>query len=97
MKDLLLGDDLDLNFSAGDLSVGTSNDQHKNLLLINDKGTFKEFPARCVGVFSYLLDNNPENLARDVRMQFNADGMKVRAISALDEILQIDADYASES
>ena len=96
MKDILLNEDLDLDIQAGDLSAGYSDLQHQELLLINNKGTIKEFPAVGIDAFGYLQDNDTAELLREVRKQFTADGMQVNSINITDAgQLNIDATYGN--
>lgn len=94
MTDFLLDDDLDLLVTDGDLVVGESTAQHQKMLILIDKGEFKDVPMRGVGAQRYLEDDSPENLAREIRLEFVADGMTVNKIQiATDLTIQIDANY----
>ena len=46
MKDIRLDDDLDLVFKDGDFAISESSIQHQKLLILSDKGEFKESPKR---------------------------------------------------
>ncbi len=92
MTDFLLDDDLDL--LDADVIVGESTAQHQKLLILAAKGEFKDVPMRGVGAMSYLEDDNPSNLAREIRTEFAADGMTVNKIQiAPDLTIQVDANY----
>jgi len=93
VKDFLLDSNGDLSFENGDIKCGTSDNQHKQLLLICDKGSFKEFPATCVGAANYLESEDSAALLREVRTQFTSDGMTVTKITIDGEKLNIDAKY----
>jgi hypothetical protein len=96
MKDLLLNEDLDLDFHAGDLTTGYSDLQHQQLLLVNNRGNVKEFPVVGIDAFSYLQDNDTSALLREIRKQFSADGMQVKTIDIKDTgQLNIDATYGN--
>jgi hypothetical protein len=96
MKDILLNEDLDLDFHAGDLSTGFSDLQHQELLLVNNRGNIKEFPAVGIDAFGYLQDNDTSALLREIRKQFSADGMKIKTIDIADTgKLNIDATYGN--
>lgn len=94
MKDILFNPNLDLDLRNGDLVTGFSDLQHQQLLLVNNRGTFKEFPDTGVDAFGFLQDNNYNDLLAEIRRQFIKDGMTVNKIS-LDESgqLNIDATY----
>lgn len=94
MTDFLLDDTFDLLIIDGDLVVGESTAQHQKILLLADKGEFKDAPMRGVGARRYLEDNTPDNLAREIRQEFSADGMTVNKIQITpDLIIQVDANY----
>jgi hypothetical protein len=94
MTDFLLDDDSDLLVIDGDLVVGESTAQHQKMLILVDKGEFKDVPMRGVGTQRYLEDDSPEKLAREIRLEFSFDGMTVNKIQiASDLTIQIDAKY----
>lgn len=94
MKDFLFNDDLDLQIADGDLVVGESTAQHQKTLILADKGEFKEVPMRGIGGRRFLEDHTTDNLAREIRTEFAADGMTVRNIKiAPDLTIQVDANY----
>ncbi|WP_163401405.1 hypothetical protein [Flavobacterium fluviatile] len=94
MTDFLLDDDLDLLVTDGDLVVGESTAQHQKMLILIDKGEFKDVPMRGVGAQRYLEDDSPENLAREIRLEFVADGMTVNKIQIGSDLkIEIDAKY----
>ncbi|KAA2244565.1 hypothetical protein F0L74_00895 [Chitinophaga agrisoli] len=96
MKDILLTQDLDLDVRAGDLNAGNSDLQHQQLLLINNRGNIKEFPAVGIDAFGYLQDNDTSALLREIRKQFTADGMQVKTINITNTgQLNIDATYGN--
>ncbi len=96
MKDILLNEDLDLDIQAGDLNAGYSDLQHQQLLLINNRGNIKEFPAVGIDAFGYLQDNDTSALLREIRKQFTVDGMQVKTINITNTgQLNIDASYGN--
>lgn len=83
MKDFLVHDietDNPTLFAHGDLMTGECGGQNKYLLLICEPGSFKEFPDTCVGVASFLEDENAQGLMREIRLQMSADGMAVNSV-----------------
>lgn len=94
MNDLLLDENFDLQISGGDLAIGASTYQHQQCLLLADKGSFKQYPATGVGAINYLKDENPDDFLREVRQQFAADGMQVKAIAFENQKIKIDAKYS---
>lgn len=94
MTDFLLDDNFDLLVVDGDLVIGESTAQHQKTLILADKGEFKDLPMRGVGTRRYLEDDTPDNLAREIRLEFSIDGMTVKKIQiASDLTIQIDANY----
>lgn len=94
MTDFLLDDNFDLLIVDGDLVIGESTAQHQKILILADKGEFKDVPMRGVGALKYLEDHSPDNLAREIRQEFSADGMKVNKIQIAPDLnIQVDANY----
>lgn len=93
MKDILLTADFDLQIKDGDLVIGESNQQHQQCLILAEKGAYKQFPDLGVGVMTYLKDENPDELLREIRLQFSGDGMKVKRLAFEGGKIQADADY----
>lgn len=85
---------MDVLIVDGDFAVGESTAQHQKILVLSDKGEFKEVPMRGVGSRRYLEDDSPDNLAREIRTEFTTDGMTVNKIQiAADLNIQLDANY----
>jgi hypothetical protein len=88
----LVSDDLDIE--QGDFTNTESTYQHQRQLLINDKGTFKENPTICIGIYSYLDNENPSDLLRDTTIEYTRDGMTVKSINlSSNGNINIDAYY----
>lgn len=77
----------------GDIKMGNSDQQHQALLLLFEKGSLKENPDAGVGVFKHLEAENSAAFLREVRTQFNADGMAVSKIGFENNKLVVDAPY----
>ncbi len=93
MKDILLGSNRDLLVVNGDFVIGDSDEQQQNMLLITKKGELKQNPDVGVGLSSFLKDDDTGSLITEVNRQFTKDGMIVRAVKYVKEILSIDASY----
>lgn len=94
MKDILLDENSDLDIINGDFVAGNSDGQNQELLLATDKGEWKENPTVGVGLFGFLNDEGPQELFREIREQFTADGMTVKELRVLpDNKIGIDAKY----
>jgi hypothetical protein len=84
----------DLVITNGDFIIVESTQQHQRQLLLNDKGSFKEDPTICVGIFGYLDDEGLNNISRDTGKEFARDGMKINKIEITNNgLLNIDAYY----
>ena len=97
MKDLLLDTNNDVTLLNGDLNIGISEGQHLEHLLIAQKGSVKQFPDTGVGIENYLNESEIDDMLREVRYQFEQDGLTVNAV-AYDETqsnLTYDANYNS--
>ncbi|TAN18836.1 MAG: oxidase [Chitinophagaceae bacterium] len=78
MKDILIDNEtFDLQIMGGDFLIGDPSQQCQQLLLFSKAGEWKEYPTAGIGIENYLLDENPADLKRAVRIGLNADGMKV--------------------
>jgi hypothetical protein len=86
MKGILLDDDLDLKVINGTLAFGDTTFQNQKILILANKGELKQNPMRGVGAIRFIEESNPDNLAREIRTEFIADGMSV-------ERIKIDSDF----
>lgn len=94
MKGILLNDNLSLKVENRSLAIGDTTAQNQKLLIFANKGEFKSRPMRGVGANLFLEDEKPDNLAREIRTEFIADGMTVNAINIGSNLeLEIDAYY----
>ncbi|MBS1690535.1 MAG: hypothetical protein JSS96_17515 [Bacteroidetes bacterium] len=87
----LVSDDLD--FEQGDFTNVESTQQHQRQLLINDKGTFKENPTICVGLWSYMDNENFADIMSEIRVEYARDGMQVDSINLNNNNINVDAYY----
>lgn len=90
MIDLLLD-------STGDIAIplqrGESSLQHQTLLLQTAKGDWKEQPTVGVGTIGFLKDENESGLLNEIRIEFEKDGMQVRALQFDNNNISVDANY----
>lgn len=94
MQDILLDSNYDILTEDGDFLIGESTVQHQQLLLVCNKGDFKENPAICVGVARWLKDDDKMGVLGEIKKEFEKDGMTVRKVSLTkDDKLNIDAGY----
>ena len=71
----------DIDLQSGDLLYTESTGQHQKDILLASVGDYKQAPAVGVGVIGFLNDNRPDDLLRQVRKQFQGDGMKVGKVA----------------
>lgn len=95
MKGILLDENFSLQVKNGTLVLGDTTYQNQKILLLAEKGEFKFRPMRGVGTKRYLETPNPDDLAREIRTEFIADGMTVNKISIQNEQLLVDAVYGN--
>jgi hypothetical protein len=93
MEDLLLNTAKELDVQNGDFVTGESTLQHQDLLMMTNKGEWKESPLVAVGAAGFLKDNDFAGLMAEVKTQFEKDGMTVKKISFDGENLNTDAHY----
>lgn len=94
-KDILLDDNMDVKSKNGDFVIEDSTLQNQQLLLVSEKGEWKENPVVGIGIRSWLLDDaTVHELHQEIQKQFSLDGMRVNKITGntyFDTV--IDADY----
>ncbi|MBK7097911.1 MAG: hypothetical protein IPH58_05610 [Sphingobacteriales bacterium] len=95
MTDLVLDTDYDLEMNGNNVKLSNGVQQHQELLLVMNKGEFKENPIATVGIVNYLRDDNIPGMLQEVRTRFINDGMDVRSIGYDEEngSLKYEADY----
>lgn len=93
MEDILLDQDFDLLIQNGDLAIGPSSEQHQQLLLLSNKGDWRQFPMVGVGVREYLKDEDENSMVGEIKEQFEMDGMEVKDIRIANGQIGIDAYY----
>lgn len=93
MQDLLIGENFEMQIANGDLVTGISDQQHQQLLLLCNKGSFKENPASCVGLMNFLEAEDPAEMIREIKLQFSADGMDVKKAEITNGKLNVEAYY----
>ncbi len=96
MRDLIkdISGDGDLMIKNNDLVIGVSDLQHKQDLLVTEKGSIKQYPDAGVGAQTFLEAEDPAGLLREISLQYTADGMKVQQVGfTTDGKINVAADY----
>lgn len=95
--DILMDENFDLleDPVTFDFIEGESTRQHQDLIIIAEKGSFKESPISTVGAFFYLESESTgaNDMMNEIKKQFIADGMQINAITTVTGNQQIDATY----
>ncbi|MBS0647398.1 MAG: oxidase [Verrucomicrobia bacterium] len=92
MKDFLLDENDDLAINGDLLIVDKSDEQHQRLLLLTNKGDWKESATVGVGILRWLKDEG-EGLLAEIKKEFEKDGMTVKKIDLTEGKLTTDAAY----
>ncbi|WP_304581984.1 hypothetical protein [uncultured Alistipes sp.] len=79
------------------LAVGETAVQNQGLILRAFKGEYKEYPTLGAGISDILGDHEIVGWRREIALQLQADGMKVREVELdmANNKLTIDAAYGS--
>lgn len=93
MEDVVLDKNMDLSFRNGDFIIAPAVLQNQALLIEFQKGELKQHPETGVGAAQFLLEENKDDLYREIRRELVRDEMKVKSIYLDNEIIKIDADY----
>lgn len=93
MKDFLLDIDRDLLIKNDDLFIDTSDDQHREHLLLLEKGALKDNLGTGVGLTSFMENEDEAGMLREVSIQYSADGMAVKSVKYENNSLITQADY----
>ena len=81
-NDILLDDNFDVIIKDGDFLIGEASEQHQQLLLISEKGMWKQYPVIGVAMQSFLLDDDyTDGFKKEVKKQFEMDGMEIDTIT----------------
>jgi hypothetical protein len=94
MTDILLNKQFDLDYTPnGEIVRGESSLQHQQLLIISNKGDFKESPTACVGAYGYLKDSNISGFLGEVKKEMERDGMQVNSLAMVGGKINVNATY----
>lgn len=75
-KDILIGQDGDLQIVNGDFVLGEALEQQIEHLFLADKGAYKDYPIIGVGIKSMLNNRlkGPQEIVREGKLQLQSDG-----------------------
>lgn len=81
MNALILDKDNELVIKDGTLAIGETREQNAQLIILAEKGEFKEHPQLGVGISQFLKSTGREKeLLRAIRVQLALDGIRPRTI-----------------
>lgn len=93
-KDIALDSEFNIVIKNGDFLIDESAYQHQQALIFANKGEFKATPKVGVGAINFIENTNPEDFAREIRLQFIADGMSVKNLKIADNLeISVDAQF----
>lgn len=75
------------------LVLGDITFQNQELIVLAEKGEFKEMPTKGVGISSYLDDETPDSLLRAIRTELSNEDMEVKKVGFEEDKIVIDAKY----
>lgn len=81
----------ELELSNKQLSIGTTDEQNVQLILLTNKGEWKEHPVLGAGLLSYLHSNASDmQIQRQIRLQLSLDNIKPKTLQVNNKILTIE-------
>ena len=94
VQDIILDENLDLEFKNGDFNVFNSDSQHVRILLDFNKGNLTNFPDAGLGLTNLLNSNlTIQQLRRLVNIELEKDGYtNIEVITNEDFTVSINAD-----
>ena len=92
MKGILLHNELgDIVIRNGTMATGTTDEQNAQLIVLAEKGEFKEYPQLGVGISQFLKSTGRENeLLRTIRIQLALDGIRPKQLTYQNAILHLE-------
>ncbi len=92
MKGILLHTETnDIVLRNGTMAIGTTDEQNAQIIVLAEKGEFKEYPQLGVGISQFLKSVNRENeLLRAIRVQLALDGIRPKQLTYQNGKLQIE-------
>lgn len=86
----LTPDTFDIIIKDGTLQIGNTDEQNAQIIIVAERGEFKEHPQLGVGLIHFLKSIGREReLVRAIRIQLALDGYKSPAISFNQGNLQV--------
>lgn len=80
MNDIVLDQNKDLAIVNGDFDISTSDAQNQLLIILSEKGEFKEFPEVGIAIQTMLNDEEYQEIILEIKKQLEYDGMSINDI-----------------
>lgn len=93
MIDVKLNSVNGIEFEGGDFATGESTRQHQQLLILSNKGDWKQRPTVGIGIYSFYKEDNIGGFLAEVKQELEKDGMRVKDIKYQQTELVIIAEY----
>jgi hypothetical protein len=91
-QDILLDANDDLVIQGGDFRIGPSDLQHVYHIIRLPKGAWKQYPLTGVGEARFLNAPLDASLRRDIQLQLQADGYRMRSVAFRGNTLDVQFD-----
>lgn len=92
-KDILLRDD-DLSIVNGDWELNVSDAQHVYHIILNPKGSYKQYPLTGVGKSRLLNGTFDGALRREIQLQLEGDGYRLKGLRLSESGIDIQFELA---
>lgn len=93
MKDIRRLDNGDVDLSGGDIVYSEATKKHITDELKTSEGELKHSPTSGIDIFSFVNDDEPEELLIKARRRLTADGMKISSLYIQEGTLKVDGNY----
>jgi hypothetical protein len=94
MNGILLDESFDLHVKNGTLAVGEITEQNQKLILLAQKGEFKESPLKGVGINpDFIETHGAQALVSEIREQYRREGLTVDKLRVTDSNVEVVAHY----
>ena len=84
---------VDLGVSGGSLTVGDTQAQEEYLVLMSQKGEWKEHPMVGVGIGDMVNDHDLNAWKRAISAELEKDGQRIEKLVLTTERLSVEASY----
>ena len=92
MKGILLNPDTyELELSSNTLSIGSTDEQNCQLILLTNQGEWKDYPVLGAGLVSFVRSNASDlHIQRQVKLQLSLDNIFPKTLKVQNHILTLE-------